>query len=228
MAVPSAGKTYVVCKGDSLSGIAQRFGVSARELASINGVKDANKIRVGQKIVLPDYASVKPGAAAPRPVAAQAPAPPAAGGSLYVVQAGDSLSKIASKQGVKLSALREANAGKIKGDRILVGQKLAIPGKAAPAAAEPVATPTVEPVAAPVEAPAVEPPPAPDPAAAAPALSAPGQEQPLDYTVQPDDTVDSIARLFIVRKEDIMKLNNITDPASLKPGQRIKIPPTSF
>jgi LysM repeat protein len=58
-------------------------------------------------------------------------------------------------------------------------------------------------------------------------LSAPvSQTQPLDYTVQDGDTLDSIAKLFIVRKEDIMTLNGITDLSTLMPGMKLKIPST--
>ncbi|OQW94636.1 MAG: hypothetical protein BWK77_08895 [Verrucomicrobia bacterium A1] len=233
----SEARTYTIASGDSLSKIAKRHGVSARELAELNGIKDPNKIRIGQKIALPDYASGSV-ASKPKPSKSAAPskpkssAAPAAGGPVYVVQAGDSLSKIASKHGVKVNALREAN--KLSGDKILVGQKLVIPTGAkpdelaAPVVVEPSAAPEMEPAPAPMApvAPAVEPPPAPAPAPASPMSAA--QDQPLDYTVQDGDTLDSIAKLFIVRREDIMKLNTISDPASVKPGMKLKIPPTSL
>lgn len=54
------------------------------------------------------------------------------------------------------------------------------------------------------------------------------QDQPLDYTVQPGDTLDSIAKLFIVSKDEIMKLNGLSSTDSVKPGQKLKIPPTSL
>lgn len=51
---------YVVQSGDVLTKIATRYNVSASELAENNGIKDANKIYPGQKIVIygkkePDY-----------------------------------------------------------------------------------------------------------------------------------------------------------------------------
>ena len=254
MEVPSEAKTYVVQNGDSLSKIASRCGVSSREISALNNIKDPNKIRVGQKLVLPDYATGKSAVSAPsKPKAkakqkASAPAKAesvsAVGGSTYVVQSGDSLSKIASKQGVKISSLRAANP-KIKGDKILVGQKLVIPGAAAAVPSAP-AAPAVEP-AAPVPVPAAEPmppmqdpitpssiqpaPAIPSPAPSMPAVEAPApvpvsQGQPLDYTVQDGDTLDSIAKLFIVRKEDIMALNGVSDSTALKPGMKLKIPST--
>ncbi len=244
MPVPTEGKTYTIQNGDSLSKIAKRVGVSSRELAELNNIKDANKIRIGQKLILPDAARAVPQAAEAKPkhkVKEAAPAvAAAAGGATYVVQAGDTLSKIASKNGVKISALRQANP-KVKGDKIMVGQKLVIPG-AAPAAPadEPAPAPELAPPPPVMETPkaeAVPPPPAPAPAPEPMALSAPpppaapmssetsmGSSQPYSYTVQEGENFDSIAKLFAVRKEEIMRLNNIGDPQGLKPGMKILIP----
>ncbi|AKL83295.1 XlyB [Bacillus atrophaeus UCMB-5137] len=46
------GSTYTVKKGDTLSGIAKAQGVSMANLQSWNGIKDPNKIKVGQKLKL--------------------------------------------------------------------------------------------------------------------------------------------------------------------------------
>ena len=260
MMEPAGNKIYTVQKGDSLSKIASRVGVSAREIMELNKIKDANKVRVGQKLILPDYANASSiSAPAPKPVVRKESAPKSApkaavgAGSVYVVQSGDSLSRIAGKHGVTMSALREAN--KLKGDKIMIGQKINIPGakkesasaksasKAEKAEAAPVAAPapaapvTVEvpaPVVAPAPAPASEAVPAPAasvadaapaPQPAQPALTT--QDQPLDYTVQDGDTVENIAKLFIVRKEDIIKLNGMGPDDVVKPGQKIKIPPSN-
>jgi lysozyme len=45
-------KTYVVRKGDTLSGIAAKYHTSVSKLVKLNGIKDPNKIYVGQKIRL--------------------------------------------------------------------------------------------------------------------------------------------------------------------------------
>ena len=44
--------TYTVCRGDTLSGIGARFGVSWRHLASINEIPDPDRISIGQQIKL--------------------------------------------------------------------------------------------------------------------------------------------------------------------------------
>lgn len=44
------------------------------------------------------------------------------------------------------------------------------------------------------------------------------------YTVQPGDTLYSIARKFGVSVDDLIRVNNIADPSSLTPGQTLIIP----
>ena len=211
MKEPLEAKTYVVQPGDSLDRIARRFGVSSRELMELNGIKNANALRANKKLVLPPYA--KEGASKPA-VAHKAPTKktPAksvtapAGGATYEVKSGDSLARIAKRQGIKISALRAAN--QISGDRIRVGQKLVIPGKAEGAA---LAVPTV----------AVTNEPAPVmPFPTTPAVPTVA----LDYTVKDGETLDDVAKLFLVKKEDILKANDITDPATVQAGRRLKIP----
>ncbi len=243
----AAENVYVVKTGDSLSKIAAAHGVSGRELAELNQITDANKIRIGQKLILPDHS--KPSQSQPSAKSASAaPAAKAASGASYVVKAGDALSKIAAAHGVKTKELMAANQI-TDANKIRVGQKLVIPGAKAEAKkeevkkaeakpaeksaeakpAEPVAVPeaaapVVEPLPVPVpEAPAVAP-------AAAPAVSAPveGQEAMLDYTVQDGDTAEGIARLFVVRKDDILRVNGIPAGSDVKAGQKIKIPPSSL
>ena len=46
-------KTYTVQAGDTLYGIAQKFGVSWEAIAEANNIEDATTLRVGQKLVIP-------------------------------------------------------------------------------------------------------------------------------------------------------------------------------
>lgn len=48
----ASGSTYTVKKGDTLSEIAEKTGVSVAKLQSYNGIKNANKITVGQVLKL--------------------------------------------------------------------------------------------------------------------------------------------------------------------------------
>jgi predicted chitinase len=45
--------TYTVKSGDTLSGIASRFHTTVAKIASANGIKDVNKIYVGQRLTIP-------------------------------------------------------------------------------------------------------------------------------------------------------------------------------
>ena len=74
---------------------------------------------------------------APAPVVAPAPAAPKT--TEYVVQSGDTLSKISKRFNIKIAAIKAANP-QIKGDVVKLGQKLSLPGDVevpAPAPAKP-------------------------------------------------------------------------------------------
>ena len=51
--------TYKVVKGDTLSGIAKRYGTTVSALAKLNNIKNVNRIYVGQVL----YISGKPSSA---------------------------------------------------------------------------------------------------------------------------------------------------------------------
>ncbi|MDH3346094.1 MAG: LysM peptidoglycan-binding domain-containing protein, partial [Kiritimatiellaceae bacterium] len=52
--MPSApGQTYVVKKGDTLSGIASMYGTTWKKLAEYNSLSNPNKLLVGQKLSIP-------------------------------------------------------------------------------------------------------------------------------------------------------------------------------
>lgn len=248
-------QTYTVVSGDSLSKIASRHGVTVREIAELNAIKDPSKIRIGQTLKLPSYASLdtsapahaakaKPKAEAPKAHAAKSAAASAGAGE-YIVQSGDSLSKIAARHGVKTRDLAEANGIKDLG-KIRIGQKLKIPGGAAkPAAstskaAAPAAKPAVEAAPATPVTP-VEPPPAVEPvpsADAPPAVAPVGDTSAVqsaapaidpsrvtfEYTLRPGETIQEVAQNFGVLEQDILSLNNLSAGATVSGGTKLKIP----
>ncbi|MEM9383538.1 MAG: LysM peptidoglycan-binding domain-containing protein [Pseudomonadota bacterium] len=129
-------------RGESLSVIGARYGVSARAIAELNGLKSAHLIRAGQTLKLP----VRAGRSVPTPLSTKAPPPaPAAkiasktahvsttaaasaSGGTYRVRSGDSLSVIARRLGVRQRDLVAANRLS-NADRLSVGQVLVVPGK---------------------------------------------------------------------------------------------------
>ena len=52
--------SYTVQRGESLSAIARRFGTTWQELVRINGLHNPNRLRVGQRIVLPGLPPAPP------------------------------------------------------------------------------------------------------------------------------------------------------------------------
>ena len=137
LVVPSAGATgagstataapvstvYTVRRGDTLGHIAQRTGTTVAALTAANGLDSRGFIREGQRLSVPGRS-----AAAPVPSGSGATAATGAT-STYTVRSGDTLSHIAARSGVTLSALRSANPG--VSDRIQIGQRLAVPARAA-------------------------------------------------------------------------------------------------
>ncbi|MEO8283126.1 MAG: LysM peptidoglycan-binding domain-containing protein [Pseudarthrobacter sp.] len=151
-AAPSApaspGGSYTVKAGDTLSAIASRHNVSLSEIFSWNGLNMRSIIYPGQKVKVGSGEAAA--APAPQPAAAPAapapapaaPAPSAAPGGSYTIKAGDTLSAIASKHGVKLSDILSANQLSMT-TVIYPGNKLVIPGASIqPASSTPAATVT--------------------------------------------------------------------------------------
>jgi len=133
---PASSGRYTIVKGDTISRIASRLGVSTQSILSANGLSATSIIYPGQTL------TVSGGSAAPAPSAPvasapvkspAAPAPVASAGS-YVIQSGDTISRIASKFGVSTQAILSANSLSIS-SVIYAGRTLVIPGASAPAAA---------------------------------------------------------------------------------------------
>lgn len=140
-AAGNAEKIYVVKKGDALSIIAVRNGLTAKELADANGIELKSTLFVGQKLKIP---AAKPKKAEAKKTAAD--------GEIYVVKKGDILGKIARAHKVSVAKIKEANG--LKNDVIFAGQKLVIPSKSAPAAKKEEPAPAEKSEPAPAQTPA--------------------------------------------------------------------------
>lgn len=62
----SSSTTYTVKKGDSLKAIAIRHKITTAELAGANHIKDANKIYVNQRLIIPGRKTTQAAASAPK------------------------------------------------------------------------------------------------------------------------------------------------------------------
>ena len=122
-ATATTGLTYVVAKNDSLTGIASKAKVKFTDLLAVNGFKATSVILPGQVITLPDAAVV---AAVSDNGSVVAAAPVIASSATYVVAKNDSLSGIASKAKVSLSAFLAVN-GFTKSSVIIPGQVVKLP-----------------------------------------------------------------------------------------------------
>lgn len=95
-----ASKTHTVQSGETLSGIAAKYGTTYQHLAQINGINNPDLIYAGQVLKID-------GAAAPA--------------KTYTVQGGDTLSGIAARYGTTYQKLAQIN-GIINPDLIHPGQ----------------------------------------------------------------------------------------------------------
>ena len=95
--------TYVVKAGDTLYGIANKYGITLNELKALNNL-DTNNLAVGQILKVPSGLSLA---------------------NSYIVSPGDTLYSIAKKFGVSVNLLKEAN--NLVTNMLSIGQKLIIP-----------------------------------------------------------------------------------------------------
>ena len=90
--VQSGDTTYIVQSGDTLSGIAARYGTTYQHLAVINGISNPDIIHVGDRIVIDGVVSTQ-----------------SSDDEYYTVQLGDTLSGIAERYGTSYQYLAYIN-----------------------------------------------------------------------------------------------------------------------
>jgi LysM repeat protein len=110
LALLSTG-THTVVRGETLSGIAARYGTSSTALARLNGLANPNRIVVGTRLQVPSATST-----------------PAA--TTYTVRSGDTLGSIAARTGTTIAALVAANELR-NPNLVRIGQVLSLPGAGA-------------------------------------------------------------------------------------------------
>lgn len=127
-ATSRAAATHTVADGETLYGLAARFGTTVPAIAKANGISPGSFIFPGQKLRL--SGSTAPAPSPQRTSKASAPsAPGKASGAAYTVRSGDTLLGIAGRHGRTVASLVKANG--LRGTVIFPGQRLTIPGATA-------------------------------------------------------------------------------------------------
>lgn len=123
-------QTYVVAEGDTLIGIASKSGVRLSDLLRANDLRLTSLILPGRRLDIPSPSSTS---ATGAPTSTS---PSAQSGSTHVVRWGDTLSGIASRNGVSLSSLLAANRLSLT-SLIVPGMTLVVPNGASVATSTP-------------------------------------------------------------------------------------------
>ncbi|MEM7412485.1 MAG: LysM peptidoglycan-binding domain-containing protein [Myxococcota bacterium] len=206
--VPASGQ-YRVRRGDTLSIIAKRFGVSERALQRENGIRNRNRIAVGQRLRIPGattvVASAKP---APAPAAPKPPAPEA--------------KPAAAKPSPKPAPSAPAETAK-PAETAAAPVPEPKPEVAPPAEPTPPPTPAAEPATEPAPESKPEPPPA--------AVGDPStRPDPSDYAVhgnrirvQAAETLGHYADWLEVRASRLRQLNRMRFEQPVVIGQRLRL-----
>ncbi|MEL3907980.1 MAG: LysM peptidoglycan-binding domain-containing protein [Treponemataceae bacterium] len=104
---------HIMKKGETIYSLSKKYGVSMSTILDYNGIKDATKIVVGQKIKIPSTSSLSP-----KQLATQT----------YIVEKGDTIygiAKMFNTTQAEIFSLNNLNAKSI----IQVGQKLKVPAQ---------------------------------------------------------------------------------------------------
>jgi LysM repeat protein len=126
-ATTTSATRYTIQKGDTISRIAARFGVSIQSVLSANGLGWSSIIYSGRTLVIPGANAAELNVqtvASITPIASAAPSP--TGSTSYTIRTGDTISSIARHLGTTVSAILAAN-GLSASSIIYAGRTLVIP-----------------------------------------------------------------------------------------------------
>ena len=197
--VPAGGMDYSVAPGDTLLGIAIRYGLDWQDIAIANNMQENDLLQIGQVLRLPSIGGV----GGPVEVTSGA----VAGKLRYTVAAGDTLVSIGLRYGITWQELAAVN-GLQEYDLLGIGQELALP-----ASLDEESTESAE-----VNASSTGDDSTGDDSTDAAAPSA------ASYTVRNGDTPLAIALSHNISLQELYRANNLSDDAFLQIGQVLTIP----
>jgi len=211
----ASGAMHSVTRGQTLSGIARKYGVTVRAILQANDLTRSSVLQIGQKLHIPGAAGT--GAVA----SAKTQAPPSSRATIvHVVTSGDTVSELARDYKVSQKAILQAN-GLAPRHTLRVGQELRIPSSSSEAATQ---------VAAAGDTPAKVPASAgtgkrqaPEPAVAEPEKGAACTI----YVVKAGDTAWSIARRHGTTPATLLQANDLSEGHVLQIGQQLRVPGTA-
>ena len=196
-----AATEHVVRPGDSLWGIATRYGVSQDAIRATNRMP-SDQVVLGSTLIIPTKGSSSP--------ATRKPSSRTSSNGIHIVTPGQTFSGIARSYGLSMASLQAANPG-VTPEPLLVDTRLVIPGKGAPA-------PKPTPAPPPQRSSALDYPPSPG------ASKKPSTSGTAYHTVRPGDTLTELALSYGVSSATIQNANKIANPNILTVGQRLTIP----
>ncbi|GMA27297.1 lytic transglycosylase [Arenivirga flava] len=205
-AVPSR---YTVADGDTVSGIAEQFGLSTAGILALNGLSWRSSIYPGQTLTLRNGI-----AAAPTPGGSSA------GAGSYTISEGDTIAGIAAAHGLSTVDLLEAN-GLSWSSTIFPGQSIVLPGADRAVPSLPGA-PRLIAHEQPAEQTVAEQAPAEEPADTQ-SSSTSGTR----HTVGAGETISAIAARFGVTVSSILDANGLNRTSIIYPGSELAIPGAS-
>ncbi|WP_081326593.1 LysM peptidoglycan-binding domain-containing protein [Latilactobacillus curvatus] len=206
---PENGTKYTVKAGDSVWGIANRYGISMNDLISWNNIKN-NMIHPGQVLIVSSSAAGNNNGGTTNPTTPTDPTTPTnpttpANGDKYTVKAGDSVWAIANRYGISMNDLISWN--NIKNNMIHPGQVLIVSSSAAGNNNGGTTNPTTPT----------------DPTTPTnPTTPANGDK----YTVKAGDSVWAIANKYGISMNDLISWNNIKNNM-IHPGDVLTVSKTA-
>lgn len=207
--VPPGGMDYTIVAGDTLLGIAIRYGLDWQDIAIANNMKENDLLQIGQVLRLPSIGGVG------GPVDASSGA--VAGKQRYTVAAGDTLVSIGLRYGVTWQELAAVN-GLGEFSLLQIGQELALPASLDKEEESSISSEAEEVVATASTAIASE------FTSNRQNSASSGAPTRTEYTVRSGDTALAIALSHKVSLQELYRANNLTDRDYLQIGQVLIIP----